>query len=104
MQNKGTIKFFGIAFALVCAYSLSFTLCTRQVEKNAKSFAINEQVKAEAKKLANGNALKETFYLDSLSKIRENYFLDSMSNEVIYNVLVRKYTYRDCKSREINLG
>ncbi len=31
MQNKGTIKFFGIAFALVCAYSLSFTLCTRPV-------------------------------------------------------------------------
>jgi len=104
MQNKGTIKFFGIAFALVCAYSLSFTLCTRQVEKNAKSFALNDQVTAEAKKLANGDASKETFYLDSLSKIRQNYFLDSMSNEVIYNVLVRKYTYRECKSREINLG
>lgn len=104
MQNKGTIRFFGIAFALVCAFSLSFTLCTRQVEKNAKEFSTNEQVTAEAKKLANGDASKEKFYLDSLSKIRENYFLDSMQNEVIYNVLVRKYTYRDCKAREINLG
>ena len=104
MQNKGTIKFFGIAFALVCAYSLSFTLCTRQVEKHAKEFSVNEQVKAEAKKLANGDASKENFYLDSLSKVRETYFLDSMSNEVVYNVLVRKYTYRECKNREINLG
>jgi SecD/SecF fusion protein len=104
MQNKGTIRFFGIAFALVCAFSLSFTLCTRQVEKNAKEFSTNEQVTAEAKKLANGDASKEKFYLDSLSKIRENYFLDSMQNEVIYNVLVRKYTYRECKAREINLG
>lgn len=104
MQNKGTIKFFGIAFALVCVYSLSFTLCTRQIEKNAKSFAINDQVTAEAKKLANGDPQKEKFYVDSLSKIRETYFLDSMSNEVVYNVLVRKYTYRECKSREINLG
>jgi len=104
MQNKGTIKFFGIAFALVCVYSLSFTLCTRQIEKNAKSFAINDQVTAEAKKLANGDPQKEKFYVDSLSKVRETYFLDSMSNEVVYNVLVRKYTYRECKSREINLG
>jgi SecD/SecF fusion protein len=104
MQNKGTIKFFGIAFALVCAYSLSFTLCTRQVEKNAKEFSLNDQVKAEAKKLAKGDASKENFYVDSLSKVRETYFLDSMSNEVVFNVLVRKYTYRDCKNREINLG
>ncbi len=104
MQNKGTIRFFGIAFALVCAYSLSFTLCTRQVEKSAKEYSINEQVNAEAKKLANGDALKEKFYVDSLSKSRETYFLDSMQNEVVYNLLVRKYTYRDCKAREINLG
>ncbi len=104
MQNKGAIKFFGIAFVVVCLYSLSFTLCTRNVEKNAKEFSMNDQVVAEAKKLANGDAFKEKFYLDSISKVRESYFLDSMSTEVIYNLLVRKYTYKDCKNREINLG
>ncbi len=109
MQNKGTIRFFGIAFALVCAYSLSFTLCTRQVEKNAKEYSINEQVTAEAKKLANGDVVKERKFIDSLAKIRENYFLDSMQSEIIYRVgfkgfSLRDYSYRDCKAREINLG
>ncbi len=104
MRNKGTVKFFGIAFAIVCLYSLSFTLCTRNVEKDAKEYSQNEQVIAEAKKLSNGDLYKEKFYIDSLSKIREASYLDSMSTEVIYNLLIRKYTYRDCKNREINLG
>ncbi len=109
MQNKGTIKFFGIAFALVCAYSLSFTLCTRQVEKHAKEYSMNEQVTAEAKLLANGDVAKEKKFVDSLSKIREVYFLDSMQSVEIYRVGVkgfslRNYTYRECKAREINLG
>jgi SecD/SecF fusion protein len=42
--------------------------------------------------------------LDSIMKNRERYFLDSMYNEVIYNILVRKYTYKECKERELNLG
>lgn len=105
MQNKGAIKFFAIIFALVCFFHLSFTLCTRSIEKDAKAFANHPEVAEMAKKLANGDPFKENFYLDSLTKSRENYFLDSISSEVVYNFLwIRKYTYRDCKNREINLG
>ncbi|MDD4576254.1 MAG: protein translocase subunit SecDF [Bacteroidales bacterium] len=105
MQNKGAIKFFAITFALVCFFHLSFTLCTRNVEKDARAFANHPEVAEMAKTLANDDPFKENFYLDSLTKSRENYYLDSISSEVVYNFLwIRKYTYRDCKNREINLG
>lgn len=104
MQNKGAIKFFAIAFALVCGFQLSFTFFTRHVENKAKAYATNQTAVNQAKSLAAGNSLKETFLYDSITKSRERYFLDSMSNQVIYNILVRKYTYKDCKEREINLG
>lgn len=80
MQNKGAIKFIAIALALVCVYQLSFTYVTKQVEKKAKAYAKND-------------SKKEFFYLDSVS------------TETVYNFLwVRKYTYKECKEREINLG
>jgi len=104
MQNKGAIRFFAIAFALVCAFQLSFTFFTKNVESKAVSYANNEFAATTAKRLANGNVLRETMILDSIVKGRERYFLDSMSSQVVYNILVRKYTYKDCKEREINLG
>ncbi|MHC1707036.1 MAG: protein translocase subunit SecDF [Bacteroidales bacterium] len=104
MQNKGAIKFFAIAFALVCGFQLSFTFFTRHVENKAKKYANNQTAVSLAKQLSTGDALKETFLYDSIAKSRERYYLDSMSNKVIYNILVRKYSYKDCKEREINLG
>ncbi|HRS53481.1 MAG TPA: protein translocase subunit SecDF [Bacteroidales bacterium] len=104
MQNKGVIKFFAIIFALVCLYSLSFTFFTRNVEKKARIYANNEETKEIARKLSRGNPLLERYYLDSVSKARERFYLDSMSNEVVYNILIRKYTYKECKERELNLG
>lgn len=79
MQSKGTIKFFAIALAIVCIYQLSFTLVTRNVERHAKEFA-------------NGDPSKERTYLDSVS------------TQGVYNLLVKNYTYQECKEREINLG
>ena len=99
MQNKGAIKFFAIAFALVCGFQLSFTLFTRNVENKALAYSTSPVAANLAKNLAAGNTLKETFLYDSNTKTRERYFLDSMSNQVIYNILVRKYTYKDCKER-----
>ncbi len=105
MQNKGAIKFFAIAFALVCLFQLSFTFITYRVEKKAQNYANSEEVTKLAKQLANGDVLKESFYIDSLSKAREKYFLDSMQNEVVFNCLwLKKYTYKECKEKEINLG
>ena len=80
MRNKGIIKVFTISMAVVCLYQLFFTFKTWTVEK-------------EARKFSEGDYTKEAVYLDS------------MSNEFIYNFLgLRKYTYKECKEREINLG
>lgn len=104
MQNKGAIKFFAILFALVCLFQLSFTYKTYRVEKKAREYANNDEVIQQAKQLAKGDMLKENFYIDSLSRARERYFLDSMMNEIVFNLGFRKYTYKECKEREINLG
>ncbi|MFZ4739924.1 MAG: protein translocase subunit SecDF [Bacteroidales bacterium] len=104
MQNKGAIKIFAILFAFVCLYHLSFTYKTYRIEKDAREYANNQEVLRLAKQMANGDILKENFYVDSLSKAREKYYLDSLQNEVIYNLGIRKYTYKECKEREINLG
>ncbi len=104
MQNKGAIKFFAIAFALVCLFQLSFTFFTTSIERKAREFANNEETIKLAKELAKGHELREGFLFDSIAKTRENYYLDSMSNEIVFNILLRKYTYKECKEREINLG
>ncbi len=104
MQNKGAIKFFAIAMAIVCLFQLSFTFFTKRVEKKAREYSRNEAAISQAKELAKGNTLLEQTLLDSIGKARERYYLDSMSNQTVYNILVRKYTYQECKERELNLG
>lgn len=79
MQNKGAIRFFTIVLALVSVYQLLFTVFTQKVERDARE-------------VANGDVRIERSYLDS------------MKGEVVYNVLFKKYTYQECKEREINLG
>lgn len=79
MQSKGAIKLLAILLALVCLYQLSFTLVTRNVEKNAFEES-------------NGNPEKYRNYLDSVSV------------QPVYNLLLKKYTYQECQEREINLG
>ena len=104
MRNKGFILFFAITFALVCIYSLSFTMCTRKVENKAKEYAQNDPARAELIEKANGDAFMETYLLDSSYKARENEYLSIMGDSVVYNLLVAKWTYRECKELEINLG
>ena len=79
MQNKGAIKTLAIIFGLIFLYQLSFTVVTKVVEKRAAEYAQGDEAK-------------------------ENYYLDSVSNVNVYNLLVKKYTYREAKEREINLG
>ena len=95
MQNKGAIRTIAIIFALIFIYQLSFTLVTRRVEKKAGQYA-----EAEATKLANGDESQFNLLKDE----KETYYLDSMSNVNVYNLGFKKYTYRDAKEREINLG
>lgn len=80
MQNKGVIFTFAILLAAVCIYQLSFTWKSKQIEKQAIEYA-------------QGNPDKEYHYLDSIS------------GEVVYNFLgLKKFTYKDVKELEINLG
>ncbi|MGM0565973.1 MAG: protein translocase subunit SecDF [Bacteroidota bacterium] len=104
MQNKGAIKFFAIAFAIVSLFQLSFTYFARNAENDARDYAHNETAREEAKQLAEEDPLEEAYYYDSIAKARERFYLDSIANEPIYNILIREFTYQECKEREINLG
>ena len=104
MQNKGAIKVFAIIFALICVFQLSFTVVTRNVENRAEAFATSSAVQAEARTLAAGDAVRERFIFDSLVEVRRQFYLDSMANQVVFNIGIRQYTFREVKEREINLG
>lgn len=104
MQNKGAIKFFAIALAIVCLFQLSFTFFSKRVESKARNYAKNEVATQLAKELSKGNSDYELVLYDSIVKARENYYLDSMANQPVYNILIREYTYQEVKERELNLG
>lgn len=104
MQNKGAIRLFAIVFALVCIFQLSFTYVAKRSESKAADYSIATEAKELANVLANGNTLKEGMLFDSISKSREKFYLDSIQNEVVFNILIREYTYKEVKEREINLG
>jgi len=104
MQHKGVVKFFAITFILVCLFQLSFTFISYYYSGKSDDYANSPQVKTMAKKLALGNPLKEEYYYDSISKSRLEYFNDSMASVNVYNILLKKYTLKDVREREINLG
>lgn len=104
MQNKGAIKFFAIAFALVCLFQLSFTFVSNKVQKDAREYATQDISQQLAVSLAKGDPLKEVTLLDSIVSERKEYYLDSIANEEVFNILLRKYTFKECQEREINLG
>ena len=103
MQNKGVIRFFAIAFAIICLFQLSFTFFARRVDRRADAFA-KVNTEAEAKALAGNNQTRERFLADSIYNVKQQYFIDSVGNDVVYNLGIRKYTYKECKARELNLG
>ncbi len=104
MQSRGAIKFFAIVFAAVCLFQLSFTFFTSKVESDADDYAHNQVTENLAQNLSEGDEILQSYLYDSIARARKSYYLDSMSGEVVYNILVREYTYQDCKEREINLG
>ena len=94
MQNQGAVKFFAIALALVCLYQLSFTWFAGRVDSDAVAYA-NAKVAG----------ISDEQQRDALWTQAQRTYVDSMGSEVIYNFFwIRKYTYNECKEREINLG
>lgn len=104
MQHKGVVKFFAIIFILVCLFQLSFTFISYYYSGKSEDYANSPQVTAMAKKMAQGNSLKEEYYYDSISKSRLEYYNDSMASVDVFNILLKKYTLKDVREREINLG
>ena len=84
MQSKGFIKLIAVLLALACVYQLSFTFKTRSVEKKAAQYAAQ-------------------FPIDEQSAAEQHY-LDSVQNLPVYNLGFKKFTYKECKEKELNLG
>jgi SecD/SecF fusion protein len=94
MQNKGAIRFFAIALAVVCIFQLSFTLITNNIEGNASDYATDRVAKNKT----------EGINKDSLFEVYNKRYIDSISSVPVYNILLKNYTYRECKEKELNLG
>ena len=89
---------FTLLFAVVCLYQLSFTWIVNGVEDDAYEYAIN--------KVENNQLIKKDSLFNQEDFIDKQYklYLDSVSSEDVYNIWIAKYTYNDCKQRQINLG
>jgi SecD/SecF fusion protein len=94
MQNKGAIRFFAIALAVVCIFQLSFTLITNNIEGNASDYATERVAKNKT----------EGINKDSLFEAYNKRYIDSISSVPVYNIFLKNYTYRECKEKELNLG
>jgi SecD/SecF fusion protein len=104
MQNKGVIKLFAVIFGLVCLFQLSFTGISYYYVSRADDYSNAPVVKGLAVKMARGSAAREEYLIDSISRARMEYFNDSMASVNVYNILLKKYTLKDVREREINLG
>lgn len=84
MQSKGAIKLLAILLAIACIYQLSFSFKARSVEKKAAAYA--------------------AAYDGEERSAREQYYLDSVQNQPVYNLGFRKFTFKEIKEKELNLG
>ena len=87
MQNNSLVRVFGVLFALVSIYQLSFTFITNSVEQKAEDFAIQ----SVSDDIPN--------YLEVRDQKASNY-LDSIGNNSIFSFT----TYNDAKEKELNKG
>ena len=87
MQNNSLIRVFGILFALVSIYQLSFTFITSNIETQADNYA--KQVISD----------EEPNYLEKRDQTASSY-LDSIGNSPLYGFT----SYNDAKQKELNKG
>src|SRR5574344_1872939 len=75
MQNKGFVKLFAIALALVCLFYLSFNAVTAHYNSKAAEYA-------------------------NANKMNEYHYFDSMATETVW----LGYTLKECREKELNMG
>lgn len=101
MQSKGAIKLVAVLLALACVWQLSFTLVTSIQENKAAKYAQNAvEVYKQSAEFAEIPEVDKAYVLDSIAKKENRWYIDSISSEKVYF----RYTYKDVKSKEINLG
>lgn len=88
MKNKKTIIIFSLVLALACLFQLSFTWKARSFESSARAFAA-----AKAGQFGGDKGKAYRRYIDSLGN-KDNH----------YDIGIAKYSYFECKQRELNLG
>ena len=84
MRNKFGIIALLIALVVFFVYMLSFTFVSRGLEKEAVAISTNKDGTINARK--------------------KQAYLDSIWTEPVYNLGIAKYTYKDVKENELNLG
>jgi len=73
-----------LIITLLCLYYLSFTMVSRNIQKEANSFATSTE--------------------GALDFTKKQKFLDSIWTEPVYNLLGAEFTYKDVKDTELSLG
>ncbi len=96
MRNRGAIILLSVLLAIISLYYLSFTFVVNKVEGDAEEYA---QAYVDNGNYGNLTDAERNSLIDKQKKA----YLDSVDNQVVYR-LIRKYTYKDCKERELNLG
>ena len=120
MQIKGIIKWLVLLLGVASILQLSFTFVTRSVEADAEAYA-EKVAKAEvAKKKAAAEAEAQALIeageepMATMHDFDKDYqlayenayqsYLDKKGEEPVYNLLIKKYTYNECKEKELSLG
>ena len=101
MQSKGFIRLVAILLGLACVWQLSFTFVAKLQENKADKYAEQavELYKASAA-YAQIPEIERANAENQLAKDKSKWYLDSISTEKVY----LNYTYKDVKTKEINLG
>ena len=87
MQNNSLVRVFGILFALVSIYQLSFTFISSSIETEAENYAL-QTTSAELPNYLEVRDQKAAAYLDSIG------------NNSVYGFT----SYNDAKAKELNKG
>ncbi len=108
-----------IIFGLIFLYQLSFTVVTNVVERkaakqakeqvypkdaNGQDVAVSDSIQGIIDEYVSKYKMDENLAKASLADTLEKNYLDAKSNATVYNLGFKKYTYKDAKEREINLG
>lgn len=87
MQNNSLVRVFGILFALVSIYQLSFTFISSSIETDAENFALQ-------------TTSEETPNYLEVRDQKAAAYLDSIGNNSVYGFT----SYNDAKAKELNKG